>query len=101
MKTKMTDERISMRTNAETKRFLAAAAMLSGYNSLSSFILSTIHREAQRILHESQTRVLSKSDMELVVSLLKNPPEPNKKLIAIMRDATKRYADTPESEFYI
>lgn len=99
MKPRMTDERISMRTNTETKNFLAAAATLSGYNSLSSFILSTMHKEAQKIIHEAQTRVLSARDMELVTALLNNPPEPNARLIATMQDAAKRYPDTPDSEF--
>ncbi len=101
MKDRLAEDRISMRTNIETKKFLAAAATMSGFNSLSSFILSTAYREAKKILSESQGRIVSESDMEVIRSLLNNPPEPNDKLVAAMSEAASRYEDTPDSEFYL
>ena len=93
MKIRLSEERISMRASAETKKYFLAAAALSGYNSLSSFILSTVHKEAQKIMSETQSRVLSKKDMDLVISLLNNPPEPNENLIALMQKAAVSYKD--------
>ena len=90
MKSQRVEERISMRTNPKTKRFLTAAALLSGYNNLTSFILATAHKEAQRILHESKATVLSDEDRDLVLNLLKNPPEPGKRLKALLLSAEKR-----------
>lgn len=89
MKTQLSEERISMRTNVETKRFLEAAAVLSGYNNLSSFILTTAYKEAQRIIDDSPSRVLSNRDRDLVLDLLNNPPEPNHRLKGLLLNAAK------------
>ena len=51
------DQKIFMRTNEHTKRCLEAAAALSGFNSLSSFILSTIYKEAQKIIKKAESRI--------------------------------------------
>ena len=90
MKTQLSDERISMRTNLDTKRFLEAAAIMSGYNNLSGFILTTVYKEAQRIINDSQDRVLSDRDRDLVLNLLNSPPEPNVKLKNLLLNAAKR-----------
>lgn len=89
MKAHLSEERISMRTNIETKRFLEAASVLSGFNNLTSFILTTAYKEAQRIVNESQGRILSNRDRDLVLGLLNDPPEPNAKLKRLLSDASK------------
>jgi uncharacterized protein (DUF1778 family) len=89
MKTQLSEERISMRTNLDTKRFLEAAAILSGYNNLSGFILTTVYKEAQRIINDSQGRVLSDRDRDLVLNLLNTAPEPNAKLTSLLLNAAK------------
>jgi len=89
MKAHLSEERISMRTNIETKRFLEAASILSGYNNLTSFILTTAYKEAQRIVNESQGRILSNRDRDLVLGLLSDPPEPNSKLKSVLLDASQ------------
>jgi uncharacterized protein (DUF1778 family) len=99
MKTKLSEERISMRTSAEAKQFLTTAATLSGYNSLSSFILSTAHKEAQKIMNEAQTKIVSKTDIEFIISILNNPPGLNAEQKSLLLSAAKRYENTPDDEF--
>lgn len=70
------EKRISMRTNEQTKRYLEAAATLSGFNSLSNFILTTAYREAQKIIDDAQGRTLSDRDRDLVLNALENPQVP-------------------------
>lgn len=100
MKAHLSEHRISMRTNIETKRYLEAAAVLSGYNSLTSFILTTVYKEAQRVVNECQGRVLSNRDRDLVLSLLNNPPAPNTKLKNLLKETAERYndPDNPKEE---
>ena len=96
MKHHVTDERISMRTNLETKRYLEAAATLSGYNSLTSFLLSTAYKEAQRVIKESQGRILSNRDRDLLLNLLGKPPNPNDELKDLLMNAEKHHLKDPD-----
>ena len=92
MKIQLSEERISMRTNIETKRYLEAAAVLSGFNNLTTFIMTTAYKEAQRIINDSSSRVLSNRDRDLVLNLLNNPPEPNQKLKKLLLSASRNNA---------
>jgi len=98
MKDQLSHERIYMRTNLATKSFLEAAAILSGYNNLTSFVLTTAYKEAQRVINESQGRILSERDRDLILNLLSNPPEPNKKLRNLLLDAAKRNEQEDENK---
>jgi len=98
MKSDLSNERISMRTNIETKRYLEAAATLSGYNSLSSFVLNTAYKEAQRVFNESKDRVLSNRDRDLLLNLISKPPNPNKKLKNLLLQAEKHQSNKAEDE---
>ena len=63
-------ECISMETNSETKEFLSMAAFLSGHKDLSSFILDTMQKEAQKIFEDEHKLVLSNCDRDLVLDLI-------------------------------
>ena len=99
MKDRISEERISMRTSFETKQYLAAAAALSGYNNLTSFILATAHKEAQRVIKEAEVRVLSENDMVLVRSVLNNHPKLSKLQKSLLQQAAKRYENNQNEDF--
>lgn len=86
-------ECISMETNSETKELLSMAAFLSGHKDLSSFILDTMQKEAQKIFDDKNKLVLSNRDRDLVLDLIDNPPEPNQKLIDILQKSSSNFSD--------
>lgn len=86
-------ECISIQTNAETKEFLRVAAILSGHNDISDFVLNVACVQAENILKDNQKRVLSDRDRDLVLDLINNPPEPNEKLVELFRRHNKGSSD--------
>ena len=85
----MRDATIYMRTTQHEKTFLKKAAETAGYSNLTNFIMTTLRREADRILMDRQTTYLSTTDWALVNELIKNPPEPNQNLVELMSEDNK------------
>jgi uncharacterized protein (DUF1778 family) len=88
-----TDERISMRTNRDTKKLLETAAHLSGFNSLSSFILHSAYQEAKKIVNEKEIRSLSEKDRDLFLEGLRYPSQPTKILTNLLKEAPKYHKE--------
>ncbi len=84
-------DRIDLRVTREQKEVLARAAVLSGV-SMSSFLVANALNEAKKIVSKNETIMLSNRDRDLFYSLLKNPPKPNKNLIRLMKNHSKRSA---------
>ena len=82
---KATDN-IEMRVKPSSKRRIAQAAELSGVK-LTTFVRASAAREAERILREHQTTVLSERDRRMLLEALDHPPPPT----AAARDAVRNY----------
>jgi uncharacterized protein (DUF1778 family) len=78
--------RLEARLTQEQKELLLAAAQISGF-SLTEFVVASAVEAAKRTIQEQTILKLSKSDREVFVNALLNPPEPGEKL----RDSAKRY----------
>ncbi len=77
---------IAMRATDTEKQFLQKASELAGFSNLTSFILTTARKEAIHILSDFNTTHVSERDWKFVVDLLENPPEPNEKLKALLKN---------------
>ncbi len=72
-------ERIEARISPEIKELLRQASTLEG-RSLTDFIVTTIQKEAIRVIEQHRTLKLNLEDSEALVDALINPPTPNKTL---------------------
>ena len=81
-------ERIDFRTSPENKALLVRAADLLGLN-LSSFAVTTLVQEAQKVVDRHAAITLSDRDRDAFLRMLANPPAPNAKLLR----AAKRHRE--------
>ena len=77
---------IEMRVRPSDKERISRAAELSGVK-LATFVRTVAAREAERILREHQTTVLSERDRRMLLEALDNPPPPT----PAARDAVRTY----------
>ena len=82
---KATDH-LEMRVKPSDKERMSYAAELTGVK-LTTFVRASAAREAERVLHEHQTTVLSARDRRTLLEALDNPPPPTK----AARDAVRAY----------
>ena len=87
------EDRMDVRLAREHKALIEKAAAYSG-ESLTGFTVSTLVREARRVVQEHELITLSVRDRERFVALLDSPPAPNEAL----RQAVERHADLVRSE---
>ncbi|HET7322053.1 MAG TPA: DUF1778 domain-containing protein, partial [Longimicrobiaceae bacterium] len=73
------EDRMDVRLPREHKALIEKAAAFSG-ESLTGFAVSTLVREARRIIQEHEFVTLSARDRERFVELLDNPPSPGEAL---------------------
>lgn len=76
--------RIDIRLSDEDKKLIEKAASCSR-QSVSSYIISVIIKQAELDLKEYETITLSNQDRDYVLSLLDNPGEPNEALKSLFR----------------
>ncbi len=86
--TARSEDRMDVRLASEHKALIEKAAAYSG-ESLTGFAVSTLVREARRIVQEHETVTLSTRDRERFVALLDNPPPPSEEL----RRAAQRHRE--------
>lgn len=72
-------EKIEANITPEDKALLQWAAELEGCD-LTEFVISTVQKEAHRVIERAQTLKLSREDSEAFVKDLLNPPEPNEQM---------------------
>lgn len=83
------NNRIDIRLSDEDKRLIEKAASCSR-QSISSYIISVIIKQAELDLKEYETLVLSNQDRDFILNLLDNPGEPNEALKSLFRWTTNR-----------
>ncbi len=76
--------RIDIRLTDEDKKLIEKAASCSR-QSVSSYIISVIVKQAELDLKEYETITLSNQDRDFVLSLLDNPCEPNEALKSLFK----------------
>ena len=76
--------RIDIRLSDEDKQIIEKAASCSR-QSVSSYIISVVIKQAQQDLIDNETIYLSNEDRDFVLSLLENPSEPNENLKNLFR----------------
>ena len=79
-------KRITARVSGSVRDTLEQAAELLG-STVNQFVVQTAYVEAQRVIERESIIRLSQKDAQKVLSLLDQPPKPNKRL----KDAVKAY----------
>lgn len=74
------NDRIDIRISKENKELIKYAAQISGFKTVSEFVVSLAKDEAKRIIEEETKLLKSMEDRVLFVEILQNPPAPNKAL---------------------
>ena len=82
-------KRITARVSDNVRVTLEQAAELLGA-TVNQFVVQTAYQEAQRVIERESVIRLSQKDARKVLSLLDNPPKPNKRL----KDAVKTFKGT-------
>jgi uncharacterized protein (DUF1778 family) len=80
--------RLSLRIRADEKSLLMRAVALKR-TDLTDFVLSHALRAAQEVIEQAEQVKLSERDSLRLLSLLENPPAPNRKLRAAARSMPK------------
>jgi uncharacterized protein (DUF1778 family) len=78
--------RITARVSDSVRVTLEQAAELLG-STVNQFVVQMAYQEAQRVIERESVLRLSQKDARMVLSLLDNPPKPNKRL----KDAVKAF----------
>ena len=78
--------RITARVSDNVRVTLEQAAELLG-SSVNQFVVQTAFQEAQRVIERESVIRLSQHDARKILSLLDDPPKPNKR----MKDAVKAF----------
>lgn len=81
--------RITARVSDDVRDTLEQAAELLGA-TVNQFVVQTAYAEAQRVIERESVIRLSQKDAQAVLTLLDNPPKPNKHL----KDAVKEFKAT-------
>ena len=81
--------RITARVSDNVRDTLEQAAELVGA-TVNQFVVQTAYAEAQRVIERESIIRLSQKDAQKILSLLDNPPKPNKQL----KEAVKAYKGT-------
>ncbi|MGD0961918.1 MAG: DUF1778 domain-containing protein [Methylomonas sp.] len=77
--------RITTRVPAQVQETLEMAASIVGA-TVNQFVVQTALREAERIIEQERVIRLSTGDAEAFVRAIDNPPAPNDKLLATLKD---------------
>lgn len=81
------NDRIDIRISKEQKELIQYAAALSGFKSVSEFIVSYISGKAKEVIAENDLILKSIEDKKIFVNALINPPAPN----AALKKSYKNY----------
>ncbi len=79
--------RFDTRLSIEQKELFERAAALSGYKSLSEFVIRTVQEKAKQIIKENDVILASTRDSEIFFDSLVNAKAPNQALMT----AAKKY----------
>jgi uncharacterized protein (DUF1778 family) len=82
--------RIDVRLRPDQKTFIEKAAAIQGI-SVTEFILQNALENAMRTIREYETWTLERSDAELFLATLLNPPAPGTRLLRAAAQYKERY----------
>jgi uncharacterized protein (DUF1778 family) len=82
--------RFDTRLPKEQKFLFEKAARLGGYRSLTDFIILTVQKRANEIIHDHERIIASQKDQEVFFDALINAPEPNSDLLAAKDEFNKQ-----------
>lgn len=80
--------RLDFRIGEDHKALIERAAAYQG-ETVTGYVVSTLVRDAQRVVRERETASLSDRERERFLDLLTNPPEPT----AALRRAARRHRE--------
>jgi len=75
------------RLSKSQKEFFEYAARISGFKSLSEFVIHSAQQVADKIVEKHNTFLATEEDKKIFFNALVNPPKPNKAL----KEAYKTY----------
>lgn len=76
----LVNDRIDVRISKEQKELIKFASELSGFKSLSEFVVYHVGKRAKEIVKEHNTILKSNRDKEIFLNAILNPPAPNAEL---------------------
>jgi uncharacterized protein (DUF1778 family) len=74
------NDRIDVRITKQQKELIKYASELSGFKSLTEFIVFCVSKEANKVIIENNQILRSIEDKKLFLDTILNPPSPNTKL---------------------
>lgn len=82
--------RFELRLSENDKKILEKASAISGYSTLTNFVLSIIKKQAAQIIDEHERILASEKDKEIFFNaiLVNNTPNEN------LKNAVKKYSNT-------
>ena len=92
-------DRIDIRISKENKDLIKYAAEISGFKTVSEFIVSLAKKEAKRIIEEETKLIKSIEDKTKFVEALLNPPAPNKALKSALEQYTDQFNSAASNDF--
>lgn len=87
--TQTQNARLDVRLAQEHKKMIEEAAALLG-QTVSTFTVATLLREAGRVMERFGTITLTRRDRDAFMALLDNPPEPNARLRRAFQEHARR-----------
>lgn len=85
-------ERMSIRLNAADKQILMKAVAFT-HTNITEFVLQRVLPSAKEIVKAHEQSTLSPNDLNFILDLLDNPPEPNERLKSAAALAKELYND--------
>lgn len=95
----LANDRIDIRISKESKDLIKHAAEISGFKTISEFIVSLAKTESKRIIEEEAKLLKSIEDKVTFVETLLNPPAPNKALKSALENYNKLSNATTVHDF--
>lgn len=74
------NDRIDVRISKEHKELIKYASELSGFKSVSEFIVNIVRQESKKIIQEDSKILKSLDDKKIFINAILNPPKPNEYL---------------------
>ncbi len=74
------NDRIDVRINKEQKELIKYASDLSGFKSLTEYVLFCVNKESNKVIIENSQILKSIEDKKVFLAAILNPPAPNDKL---------------------
>ena len=95
----LANDRIDIRISKESKDLIKRAAEISGFKTISEFIVSLAKAESKRIIEEEAKLLKSISDKVLFVETLLNPQDTKKALKSALENYNKLLNATTVHDF--